>query len=99
MTLQEFCDFYEEHEDEFLEFRRVKNKFSNRPDLHGFILLDKLVPATGKDDIVICAEHDEIWLGIDVEELLKVATSDQLIELFRCGIMFDSTTESLKSFV
>ncbi len=36
---------YEKYEDEFLRFERVENKFSQRHDLHAFILLDKIMPS------------------------------------------------------
>lgn len=78
---------FDEFEDEFLKFDRVKEKFSQRADLHAFILLDKLVP--GDRDMVSAAEHDEFYLSIDPEELAKVATKDQLRDLHRCGIRND----------
>jgi hypothetical protein len=77
-------DMFAEFDDEFLKFDRVKEKFSLRPDLHAFILLDKLLP--GAHDMVAAAEHDEIYLYPDPEELLKVATKDQLRDLHRCGV-------------
>ncbi len=88
---------YAKHEGEFLEFDRVENKTSQRHDLHAFMLLDRLVP--GKGDIVSAAEHDEIWLGVSPEELAKVATEDQIIELIRCGVRHDGDTDSLAMFV
>ena len=80
-------DMFAEFEGEFLEFKLVKEKLSNRPDLHAFILLDKLLPGT--EDMVAGAEHDEIYLSPDPEELLKVATKDQLRDLHRCGVRAD----------
>lgn len=88
---------YEKHESEFLKFEKVENKTSQRRDLHAFMLLDRLVP--GEKDIVGCAEHDEIWLEVDPEELAKVATEEQIIELIRCGVRYDEDTESLAMFV
>ncbi len=88
---------YNKHYDEFLKFDRVKNKTSNRADLHAFNLLDKLVPS--KRDIVSAAEHDEIWLSISPAELSRVATEDQIIELIRCGVRYDSSCDALAMFV
>lgn len=88
---------YNKYNDEFLKFDRVQNKASNRADLHAFILLDKLVP--GKHDIVCSAEHDEIWLDVSPEDLSKVATEEQIIELIRCGVRYDRGTDSLALFV
>ncbi len=88
---------YEKYNDEFLKFDRVENKTSKRADLHAFNLLDKLVP--GDCDIVCSAEHDEIWLDVRPEELSKVATEEQIIELIRCGVRYDTGTDSLALLV
>ena len=88
---------YNKHEDEFLKFERIENKTSNRADLHAFNLLDKLVP--GHLDIVAAAEHDQIWLEVSPKELSKVATEEQIIELIRCGVFYDSENDSLSMFV
>ena len=94
-----YQEAYEKYGDEeFLTFdKRVVNKLSTRADLHAFILLDKLVP--GNMDMVCNAEHDEIFIDIDPEELSKVATEEQMIELIRCGLRYDSQTDSLAMFV
>ena len=97
MEQENLHQFFEDHNDEFLKFDRVENKLSSRADLHAFLLLDKLVPGTS--DIVGSAAHDEIFLSTDVEELLKVATEDQLIELSRCGIFYNEEYECLMSYV
>lgn len=79
---------YDKYADtEFLEFDRVQVKTSQRADLHAFNLLDRLLP--GKGDMVTAAEHDEIWLAVDPEDLAKVATEEQIIELIRCGVRYD----------
>jgi hypothetical protein len=88
---------YEKHEGEFLKFDRVQNKTSGRADLHAFNLLDKLVP--GKIDMVSAAEHDEIWLEVSPDDLAKVATEEQIIDLIRCGVRYDRDTNSLTLFV
>jgi isochorismate hydrolase len=97
MEQENLHQFFEDNNDEFLKFDRVENKLSSRADLHAFLLLDKLVP--GESDIVGSADHDEIFLETDVEELLKVATDEQLIEIHRCGILYNEKYECLYSFV
>jgi hypothetical protein len=89
-------DLFEHHNDEALKFDRVEVKNSNRPDLHAFILLDKLPP--GKGDIVCCAEHDQIWFNVSSEQI-ETISEDHIIELLRCGIYYDNETDSLYSFV
>jgi hypothetical protein len=88
---------YEKYDDEFLHFEQVENKTSNRADLHAFNLLDRLLP--GDRNIVSAAEHDQIWLEVTPEELAKVATEAQILELVRCGVHFDRDTDSLAMFV
>ena len=88
---------FDEFEDEFLKFERITEKLAGRSDVHAFILLDKLVPGT--PDMVAAAEHDEIYLGVDPKELLKVATKDQLRDLHRCGVRYDDSNDSLCMFV
>ena len=88
---------YEQHENEHCQFDRVKNKLSHRPDLHAFNLLDKLVPGTG--DIVGAACHDQIWLSVEPEELAMVATEDEIVELIRCGVFFDTSADRLSMYV
>lgn len=89
-------DLFADFEDDFLEFDKVKEKLSTRPDLHAFILLDKLVPGT--HDLISCSEHDEYYLSIEPDELRKVATKDQLRDLHRCGIRHDESNDSLCVF-
>lgn len=82
--------------DEYLKFERVETKTSNRPDLHAFNLLDRLVP--GSEDIVSGAEHDKIYLSIHLSELAKVITEEQITELVRCGVQIDRECWCLTMF-
>ena len=86
MTRYELRDLFEKHNDEFLKFERVVTKRSRRADLHGFILLDELTPTANDRDILAGAEHDEVYLSIDDDELAAVVTEAQVIELVRCGV-------------
>jgi hypothetical protein len=45
------------------------------------------------------AGHDEIFLETNIRELLKVATEADLIDIHRCGILYDEEFECLYSFV
>ena len=85
MTVEELEELFEKHDEEMCKFERVADKLSRRADLHAFLLLDRLVP--GEMDIVACAEHDQIMLGVDLEELAAVVTEEQVIDLVRCGVM------------
>lgn len=95
MTFQEVYDHHSD--EEFLKFERVENKFSTRRDIHGFILLNQLVP--GDRPIVSASEHDEFWLEVSPEDLDSASpTLEQMIDLIRCGIRYDSETDGLAMF-
>jgi len=97
MTTEEMAALWEKHNDQFLMFEQVKNPLSGRPDINAFLLLDQLV--SGSRDIISSAEHDEIWVNIDVEKLAEVIVEEQIIELIRCGVRYDSAFDSLAMFV
>ena len=86
---------FEATEDEYLEFDRVENKRSSRPDLHAFMLLDELFPRDR--DMVCAAEHDQIWLDVSAGEI-DTLLDEHIVELQRCGFWFCSDNESLTSF-
>lgn len=90
-------DLFKKFETDFLEFAKVENKKSLRPDLHAFMLLDILMPGTS--DMVSDARHDEIFLEVEPEALAQVATEEQLRELHRCGVRHDIGQDSLVMFV
>lgn len=89
---------FDKHEGEFLKFDRVENKQCSRPDLCAFLLLDRLLPNEGRD-IISAAEHDEIFLDTDISKLSEVSTEDDILMLVRCGVIYDSYTDTLSMFV
>lgn len=91
-------ELFERFSDEFCKFELVENKLHNRPDIVAFLLLDKLVPGIGKD-IIIAAEHDEIYLDVDCEFLANAATEDDIKTLIRCGVRYDESNSLLCMFV
>jgi hypothetical protein len=100
MKKRTFDEFYSLHSDEyFLKFRDIpaERRLSNRADLNAFMLLDKLLP--GVNDIVTCAEHDEIYLEVDTEKLMVVATDEQLSDLIRCGCRAGDCGDGIAMFV
>jgi len=93
-SYEELREFAATQADEHSKFSRVENKLSNRPDLHAFLLLDQLCP--GDRDMVCAATHDVIYLDPDTEALARVITPEQVIELIRCCVRFES--EGLEMF-
>lgn len=97
MTLEEFEKEFTDNSDEYRKFSRVEHKLSQKPDLHGFILLDKLQPQKGR--IVAYAVHDEIFLDVSPGRLAEAINKDQVIELIRCGVRYDAPLGCLAMFV
>ena len=81
---------------EYLKFDRIENPLHPRRDVCAFIRLDQLVP--GKRDMVAAAEHDEIYLDVDPQQLAAVATQEDIVYLHRCGVRLSSETDSLSMF-
>jgi len=98
MTLEEMHEAWEAAIGEYLEFGKILNPPSRRPDLCAFLRLEQLLP--GRDgDIVSCAEHDEIGLDVDVEALAAVISEDDVVFLRRCGVRYNHSDECLVMFV
>ena len=96
LDLREVSD---RREDEFLEFKKIVDPKHIRPDLCAFLMLSEILPSKFGHDMVCSAEHDQIWLDVDCEELAKVIAEAQFVDLMRCGVMYDDDTESLSMFV
>lgn len=94
MTLAERFDQFE---DDFLEHGNIVLPRHSRPDLCAFLILNDLQP--GSRDMIGAAEHDQIWLDVDVALLEAVVTDEQIRELVQCGVMYDDEVESLSMFV
>ena len=96
MTTKQLVKLFEKYHDDFLKFEDFKNPYCKRPDLCAFLLLDKLVP--GESDIVSAAEHDEIYLDVDMKALAKAATEEDIQGLVRCGVRYSDEYDCLVMF-
>lgn len=92
----DLAEVFEKYDDEYIKFDRVVNKASNRPDLCAFMLLDAILP--GGSDMVCAATHDQIYLGVDCEAFAELSTEADILTLVRCGVFYDSETDSLSMF-
>jgi hypothetical protein len=68
-----------------------------RNDLNALILLDRLLPET--DDIIDAADHDIIYLGVDLDALAAVASEDDILALNHFGVYVNGENDSLAMFV
>ena len=96
MNLQEIFEKFDDESSS--NFYLIENKLSTRPDLCGFLYLEKLCPGHD-EDLIAAAEHDQVYLSIDCDELEKVATEEDVLYLCRCGIFYDDDQECLSMFV
>lgn len=81
-------EVFQKYDYEWLHFDSVKEKLHPRPDICAFLLLDKLVPNPNRD-MISSAEHDEIFLDTDCDELAAAATEEDIITLIRCGVLYE----------
>lgn len=86
MTVERMAELFEYRERVHCGFDAIKNKRSNRPDLHAFLLLDELVP--GCADIISSVDFDTCWLSIDAWSLAVVVDETRIDELVRCGVRY-----------
>ncbi len=95
-TLIELFDKYLEAV-KLCAFDSVENKYSQRADLHAFILLDKIFP--DNKDLIVRSDSYSIYFGIDIDEISKVITEEQIDELVKCGVSYDSHYDCLYMMV
>ena len=91
---------------EIFESDRQTNWLLN--DLAGFVRLVQLGYSNpgsevqgqiSQRDLVSCAEHDQIWLDIDIDWLASVATKEDIEYLSDCGFNWDDDVDSVFMFV
>jgi hypothetical protein len=99
MTVEKMEELFEKlGEDYSNKFEKIEHPIKTefqREDLCAFVLLDRLIKSD--KDIVSAAGHDQIWLGVELEELAKVATEEDIKFLEACGVFVSD--ESLSMFV
>ena len=99
MTIAQLNKLFKDNDDEFLKFKNipVTRRLSSRPDLNAFMLLDQLAP--GDEDMVSCAEHDEIYLSLSRKAVASLASEEQILDLIRCGLRLDDFGDGFAMFV
>lgn len=78
---------------------RIEKPLHRRPDLCAFLMLDSVSDesAVGRD-LISAAEHDVIFLDVDPDAIAAKLSDDQLRDLVRCGIRYDSDNDYLSMF-
>lgn len=87
------CERFEKFVDDFLKFKEIAHPMHRCPDICALLIIDAIDP--GKTFLIRSADHEQIWLDGDIED----ATDEQIRDLRRCGVFYDTEVESLSMFV
>ena len=98
MTPNELIDTFEFHQSEFLRFDRVDPQLNTRRDLHAMLFLAQMFEGNYNNSSVIIsdADHDVIYFNVDIEEFRSSINVEDIIDLIRCGVIYDSHHDTLK---
>lgn len=98
MTLEQMIILFEQFGDDVASYVEPEDReLHPKEDLNAFLLLAKLVP--DDNNLIVAAEHDVIHFTTDVEDLARVATEEDIKNLVRDGVFYDTDTDSLSMFV
>lgn len=89
---------FEKYDDEFLNFELIENPMHPCPDVCAFLMLNKIAPMQPGRKMISASAHDEYYLDIDIEKLAENATTEQIRDLHRCGIRYESGFDCLCIF-
>jgi hypothetical protein len=92
-------ELFEKHGDEFLRHKNIENPMHRQADLCAFLMLDKIAPLNNDRDIIISSQYDEITLAFDPKKVALYATEQEIIDLIRCGLRYDSDEDCFVMFV
>jgi len=84
MTVKEMFDAAD---GEYLKFDRIESPKHERPDICAFLMLHEVFPGTS--DMVSDAQHDIICLAPDLSEAEGLLTSGLVVDLCRCGVLYN----------
>ena len=69
---------------------------TKRNDLRAFLILDRLLPGVGT--MISASAWNEFRLRVRVEDLARVATESDILNLVRCGVRYDPSMDALVMF-
>lgn len=100
MTVDQMVELLDQYADDVESAKHVEpenRKYHKKEDLDVFLLLAKLAPDT--NNLIAGADHDVIYFSTDVEELARVATKKDLLNLVIAGVFYDSDADCMSMFV
>lgn len=77
-------------------------RLHGRRDMHGMLLLDVILSRGCEfehTDMVSAAEHDQVWLDVDMHTVLSQVTHDEVKQLHACGVHIDAEYDCFHMFV
>ena len=96
--IEDIYEVFDQYNDEYLEFEHItEHKPYTSKDMCAFHRLYQLVDIKG--NIIDAANHYIMYLNVDVDELAKKASVEDILYLIRCGIHIDEDNNSLAKFV
>lgn len=91
------AEFFKKHSGEYLRYQGDEDIENVTHDLYVF---NKLAPFAEKSKaLLVSATYEEIWFGVDPEEVFKCSTKLDMIRLIRCGLRYSEEHECFCMFV
>lgn len=93
VSLKEAFNLFADHHG---DFARVHPKLSVAADMHAMLLLEPyILPLDGATGMVYTVNHCHVYLNIDLRKLAREVDQRFILDLVRCGIFLDTTSEQL----
>ncbi|MCP4342085.1 MAG: hypothetical protein GY799_25185 [Desulfobulbaceae bacterium] len=103
LAMKNMCErvrkLFEKHKGEYRHFERVSLPLSNRPDMHALKCLDSLFPTEPGESVMIGEVCNEgIYFELTKEQI-SLLSEGQVINLTRCGVIYDEERKLLMMYV
>ncbi len=88
-------ELFVKHENEFLNYKADP---SLEDKVHDFVVFESLVKFVKRGDLIGNLGHEEIYLNVDVDEVISVLSEGDLVKLIRCGLRYSDEDECFVMF-
>ncbi len=91
---------FEQFDSEYLKFENIapERVLSCCRDLNALLLLERILSKENRHGIISGSDHEIVYIGVDVEALNAVASDEDIKDLRRSGVHYDSECECLAMF-
>jgi hypothetical protein len=88
-------EMFKEHDSEFLDY----GKHSHLRDVKTqWFIMNMLNNVTPNRDLIIASSRDYIWFATKPETFMECFNQREIVDMIRCGLMYDSEYECLAIF-